>query len=306
MLMIVFPMPLYLLILIIPYSVHAKPGLWNPHPRDSRQEFVLPPIYLQPSLLIVGNGNPLVGPIARRHGIAMPTARGRRVQADLALNDAFVRQLEGGDVAGEVEAVGARRGEEILGRVRKSTHVGAVLGPAIGDARRDQGEMAVREDGQVSLGIDAIFADAVALFHEGVEMVSRGMDGDPSGVVTRIWTVDGAYELELRRLGLLLLLLMDPELVGREIGRVEVRLGRIKDHAVDARVGLVLEVLDVARQGAGRGVGGKDGAVAGVAVEGVAVDCVGGLLGGEEEDGAGVCFGGGGLSCEGLDFHQKT
>lgn len=32
-------------------------------------------------------------------------------------------------------------------------------------------------------------------------------------------------------------------------------------------------------------------------VEGVAVDCVGGLFGGEEEDGAGVCFGGGGLSC---------
>jgi hypothetical protein len=67
---------------------------------------------------------------------------------------------------------------------------------------------------------------------------------------------------------------------------------------VDARVGLVLVVLDVVHQGGGRGVGGENGAVAGVFVKGVAVDCVGGLFGGEEEYGAGVCFGGGGLSCD--------
>lgn len=227
----------------------------------------------------------------------MPAARGRRIQADLAFNDTFIRQLEGGDVAGEVEAVGARRGEEIAARVGESTHVGAVLSPAIGDAWRDQGEVTVGEDGQVSRGIDEVFADAVALFHEGVEIVARRVDGDPSRVVARVWTVDGADELELWGLGLLLLL-VDPELVGREIGRVEERLGRVKDHAVDAGVGLVLVVLDVAHQGAGRSVGGKDGAVTGVFVKGVAVDCVGGLFGGEEEDGARVCFGGGGLSCD--------
>lgn len=67
---------------------------------------------------------------------------------------------------------------------------------------------------------------------------------------------------------------------------------------MNARVGLVLVVLDVVHQGAGRSVGGEDGAVAGVFVKGIAVDCVGGLLGGEEEDGAGVCLGGGGLSCD--------
>lgn len=82
---------------------------------------------------------------------------------------------------------------------------------------------------------------------------------------------------------------MDPELVGAEVGGVEIRLGGIKDHAVDAAVGLVLVVLDVGGEGAGGGVDGEDGAVAGVVVEGVAVDRVGGFPGGEEEDGAGVC-----------------
>lgn len=90
---------------------------------------------------------------------------------------------------------------------------------------------------------------------------------------------------------------MDPELVGLEVGGVEVRLGRVEDHAVDAAVGLVLVVLDVVGEGAGVGVGGEDGAVAGVLVKGVAVDCVGGLAGGEEEDCAGVCFGGCGEGC---------
>jgi hypothetical protein len=66
---------------------------------------------------------------------------------------------------------------------------------------------------------------------------------------------------------------------------------------VDATVWLVLVVLDVGSEGAGGRVGGEDGAVAGVFVKGVAVDCEGGLARGEEEDGAGVCFGGSGKGC---------
>lgn len=108
--------------------------------------------------------------------------------------------------------------------------------------------MTVRKDGHVSRRVDEIFADAVALFHEGVEILAGRVDGDPSRVVARVGAVDGADELELWGLGLLLL--VDPELVGCEIGRVEVRLGRVEDHAVDAGVGLVLVVLDVVRQGA--------------------------------------------------------
>lgn len=103
--------------LIIPNGIHAKSWLRNPHPRNPRQEFILPPINLQPSLLVVRNGHPLVGPIARCHGIAVSAARGRRVQADLALNDSFIRQLESSDVAGEIETVGTRRRKEILARV---------------------------------------------------------------------------------------------------------------------------------------------------------------------------------------------
>lgn len=155
--------------------------------------------------------------------------------------------------------------------------------------------MAVGEDGHVSSRVDEVLADAVALFHEGVEVGSRGVDGDPARVVARVGAFDGADERELG--GGRVELLVDPELVGFEVGGVEVRLGRVEDHAVDAAVGLVLVVLNVCCQGAGGWVGGEDGAVAGVLVEGVAVDCVGGLAGGEEEDCAGVCFGGCGEGC---------
>ena len=44
---------------------------------------------------------------------------------------------------------------------------------------------------------------------------------------------------------------------------------------------------------------GEDSAVTGVGVEGVAVDAIGGLFGGEEEDGACVGCCEGGLGCEG-------
>lgn len=68
---------------------------------------------------------------------------------------------------------------------------------------------------------------------------------------------------------------------------------------MDAAVGLVGVVLERFLEGSGGG-GGEDGAVAGVVVEGVAVDAVGGVFGGEEEDGAGVGDGGG---CFGLVKH---
>lgn len=84
---------------------------------------------------------------------------------------------------------------------------------------------------------------------------------------------------------------MYPEFVGCEVGRVQVRLCGVKHHAVNAGVGLVLVVLNIGSQCAGSWVGGEDGAVACVLVEGVAVDAIRRLLGGEEEDGASICCG---------------
>jgi hypothetical protein len=60
---------------------------------------------------------------------------------------------------------------------------------------------------------------------------------------------------------------------------------------VDARVGLVRVVLDIVLQSFCGRVGGEYSAVAGVVVEGVAVDGVWGLGRCEEEDGARICRG---------------
>lgn len=188
-------------LLIIPDGIHAEPRLRDTHPRNTSQELVLPPINLQPPLLIIRNGNPFVRPVARRNGIAMPAAGGRRIEADLALDGAAVGQLEGGDVAREVEAVRAGRSEEVAARMGQGADVGAVLGPAVGDAGGDERVVAVGEDGDAGGRVDEVLAEAVALFHEGVEIVSRGVDGDPAGVIARVGAVDGADELELRRGG---------------------------------------------------------------------------------------------------------
>lgn len=150
-------------------------------------------------------------------------------------------------------------------------------------------------DREVSGRVDEILAQAVALLHEGVEVVARWVHGDPAGVIALVGAVDGADKVKLRSgFGTgpgRFTAAMNPELVGAQVGGVQVRLGRVKHHAVDAGIGLVLVVLHVGRQSAGSRVDGEDGAVAGMVVEGVAVDGVGRLLRGEEEDGTGVCVG---------------
>lgn len=83
---------------------------------------------------------------------------------------------------------------------------------------------------------------------------------------------------------------MRPDSVGPHVCAVEVCLGVIKDHAVNGGLGAIFVVLDVLVQSTFR-VHGEDVAISGVVVEGVAVDVVRGLLGGKEEDGAGLCVG---------------
>ena len=58
---------------------------------------------------------------------------------------------------------------------------------------------------------------------------------------------------------------------------------------MDASVGLVRVVLDVFFEGLCGVICGEDRTVTGVVVEWVAVDAVRRLVGGEEEDGAGIC-----------------
>jgi hypothetical protein len=98
-----------------------------------------------------------------------------------------------------------------------------------------------------------------------------------------------------RRQLALCVLFMAPHAIGPHVRAVQVRLRGVEDHAMNGGLRTVLVVLDVLGQGA-RGRSGEDVAEARVLVEGVAVDAVGGLLGGEDEDGARarvgvVCFG---------------
>lgn len=178
----------------------------------------------------------------------MSSTRRCGIQTDLALNNTILAKLERRDVSRQVEAVCTGRGEEIPARVGQRTDIRAVLRPAVGDTRRDQREVAVGVHGQVGGRVDAVLAQAVAVLHEGVEVLARGVHGHPAGVVALIRTVDTADKLDLGGVGARLP--VDPELVGLEVGGVEVRLRGVEDHAVDARVVLVRIVLDVFLEGA--------------------------------------------------------
>lgn len=282
--------------LVIPDGIHTKAGFGDPHPCHAAKMLVLPAVNLQPALLVVGDGDPLITPIARRDGVAVAAARRGGVETDLLLDGAAVAQAEGGDVALQVEAVGAGRGEQIAAGARQGAHVAAVHGVVAGDAGRNQGVAVVRVNGQVRVRVDDVLAQPVARLHQGVQVLARRVHGHPARVIARRGRVDGPHERQLAAVAAVLA--VHPQLVGLEVGRVQPRLGRIEDHAVDARVGLVLVVLDVLGQGAARR-GGENGTVAGVLVEGVAVDGIRWLLGGQEEDGAGVGFCRCGLGCEG-------
>ena len=74
--------------------------------------------------------------------------------------------------------------------------VGAVLGPAVGDAGRDEGVGFVGVNREVGGWINEVFAEDVAFFHESVEIVPRGVDCDPAGVVARVGAVDGTDEFD--------------------------------------------------------------------------------------------------------------
>ena len=102
--------------------------------RDPRQKLALPPINLQPAVLIVRKRNPLIAPVARADGVGVAPGCGRRVEADLALDVAGGAEGEGRDVAGEVVGVGARGGVEVFFGGGEGADVGAVHGFGVGNS----------------------------------------------------------------------------------------------------------------------------------------------------------------------------
>lgn len=83
----------------------------------------MPAIDLYKALLVIGQGQPFVAPIARSNGIGMPATCWRGVKAQLPLNIACRTEPEGGEVAGEVERIGARGGKEVFTAVREKDDI---------------------------------------------------------------------------------------------------------------------------------------------------------------------------------------
>ena len=105
------------------------------------------------------------------------------------------------------------------------------------------------------------------------------------------------HRIPHRRQFPLFILLVAPHAIRPHICTVQIRLRGIEDHAMDGGFGAVFVILDVFSQGAG-GRGAEDIAISGVLVEWITVDAVGGLAGGEDEDGARACVSVVSFSCE--------
>lgn len=70
---------------------------------NPRKIVFVPAIDLHEPLLVIGQGQPFVAPIARTDCIRMATTGRGGVETKLPLNTACGTEPEGGDVAGEVE-----------------------------------------------------------------------------------------------------------------------------------------------------------------------------------------------------------
>lgn len=79
--------------------------------RNPSEPVAVPAIYLQPALLVVRQGDPLVAPVTRAHRIAVSPTRRRRAHAQLPRDRPLGRQREDGHVARRRRTVGARRRE---------------------------------------------------------------------------------------------------------------------------------------------------------------------------------------------------
>ena len=112
---------------IIPDGIHAKPRIWNVQVGNPRKELFVPAIDLHEPLLVVGQRQPFVTPIARANGIRMASACRSRVQAQLPLNVASRTEPKGGHVAGQVEGVGARSSKEVFTAMGDEHDIGPIV-----------------------------------------------------------------------------------------------------------------------------------------------------------------------------------
>lgn len=209
----------------------------------------------------------------------MAPARGGRVDEQLLLNIARGTQPEGANVSMHVVVVRARRREEILPAVRGKYNVSAVL-VARRKPRRDQWVGQVREDGDVAVLVNHIYAEPVTGFHQDVEIVTARVDGDPTGMIVGGGCVD---TVDQRQGAGLRVFLVRPDLVGAQVRRVQVCFRRIEDHAMDARVRDQFEILNISVDLSGL-VYGKHVAESCVVVERVAVNVVRRLMSSQNKD----------------------
>ena len=91
------------------------------------------------------------------------------------------------------------------------------------------------------------------------------------------------------QLASLRVLLVAPDLVRPHVRRIEIRLGRVEDCAVDRRLRAILVVLDIHLQTTGT-INAEDVSKAGVVVKWIGVHVIRCLFGSKEEYGTG--FGG--------------
>lgn len=126
----------------------------------------------------------------------------------------------------------------------------------------------------MSLFINHIFTQPVSSFHQYIQILSAGMDVNPSRMVAGGRCVDAADQGESAVAGFLVC----PDFVRPHVGRVQIRLRRVEDHAVDGGLFAVFVVLDVLVQLASF-VNRKDVTVACMLVEWVAIDTIRRLLG---------------------------
>lgn len=182
---------------VIPNGIHTETRLLHIQMRHPPQKLFVPPIHLHPALLIIAQGQPLIAPGAGTHSVRMAPASRRRVQTNLPLNLALLAELESGYVTRQLGRVGPRRGEEVFRRRRGEDDVGAVhFRMELVHAWRDERVGFPGVDGHAGFRVDAVDAETVAPFHEGVQVGTRGVDLDPAGMVIGVWGRHGSYEGE--------------------------------------------------------------------------------------------------------------
>lgn len=236
----------------------------------------------------------------------------------MALNLTRWTQLESSDITSYIEVVGSSGCEQILATLSGESDIATILIPGWKACanrlsltliirksedpeaeemeeisggckltRRKKRIGDVSKDRLVSALINHIHCQSVTSLHQGIQILATRVHLNPTRVITRMRSLKTIEQSQLTSLSILFVC---PDFVGLEIGGVEVGLGRIKDHAVNASVGIILVVLDILIKGTILG-DGEDVSIAGVLVEWVTVDIVWGLVGGQNEDGAGVGVG---------------